>query len=261
MKLPLTETPGSFIVPGPSSTAPLTSGATPVWLGLDNWKTLFRATYPEPIREFQIACGYKADSNLKNPDPEFMRVCLTTASDRVKRALRQEHCLVEEDPGEYLWLVASKLGFKVPTDAEEKLAEIVENEKNGLSRFVDVKIELKRLREMGLKLALVSNVWPFPMPEIFNEDEDGIPLADFDALVLSYEVGHAKPSPEFYQEMVRRCGAHSGDCMMVGDNPELDIRAALDSGLRAVHIDRYGDCLDRVPGVPVIKKLKQLYSC
>lgn len=243
-----------------SAERPLASATQPRWLGLDNWKTLFRATYPEPIREFQLICGYKADSNLKTPDPEFMHVCLTTASERVKTALRVERRFVDEDPGEFTWLVAGKLGFKVPVGAEEALAELVENEKNGLSKFLDVSPELKRLRAMGLKLALVSNAWPFPMPQIFNEEEGGIAASDFDEFIMSYEVGHAKPSAEFYREMTRRCSAQAADCMMVGDNPNLDVRAALDCGLRAVHIDRYGDCLDKVPGIPVIKKLRQLYA-
>ncbi|MBX9696411.1 MAG: HAD family hydrolase [Cyanobacteria bacterium] len=237
-----------------AETQPLVAGSE--WLGLDNWKTLFRATYPEPIRELQIATGYKLDSLTSQPDPDFMRVCLTTASQRVLDALAEKR-LVEEDPDEFLWLVGRKLDFRVTPAAVAALAEIVENEKNGLCKFLDVSPELKRLRQMGLKLALVSNAWPFPMPQIFNEEDGGISLDDFDQLVLSYEVGYAKPTPEFYQEMRRRCGSDA--CMMVGDNPELDVRAPMAIGMRAVHLDRYGDCKDRVPGVPVIRKLKQLY--
>ncbi len=245
---------------GPSSNHVL-GQSKPVWLGLDNWKTLFRATFPEPIREFQAITGYKgADSTLKTPDPEFLRVSLTTASDRVRDALRYENRLVDEDPGEYLWLVAQKLGFTVPRGAEKQLAELVEAEKNGLCKFLDVTPSLKQFRSLGIKTALVSNVWPFPMPQIFNEEEGGLSPQDFDRLILSYEVGLDKTSPGFYQEMLRRCGVHGGDCVMVGDNPQLDVRAALDSGLRAVHIDRYGDCQERVPGVPVISKLRALYA-
>lgn len=230
------------------------------WLGLDNWKTLFRATFPEPIKEFQIICGYKeADSNLKTPDPEFMRVCLTTASQRVRDALRHENRLVEEDPAEYLWLVANQLGFHAKPGAVKALEKLVEDEKNGICQFLDVSVGLKELRARGLKLALVSNVWPFPMPQIFDSEEGGFAFNDFDRLILSYEVGHAKPSPEFYQEMLRRCDVRAENFTMCGDNAELDIRAALNCGIRAVHIDRYGDCQDRVPGIPVIRKLRTLY--
>ena len=244
--------------PNPSDALSLAASNTS-WLGLDNWKTLFRATYPEPIRELQIATGYKADSNLVTPDPEFMRVCLTTASQRVRDALR-EKVLVEEDPGEFLWLIARKLDFRVKPGVEEALAEIVENERMGLCKFLDVSPELRRFRQLGVKLALVSNAWPFPMPQIFNEAEGGLSVGDFDQLILSYDVGHSK-GPEFYQEMLRRCEANdSRTCTMLGDNPDLDVRAAMAVGIRAVLLDRYGDCKDRVPGVPVIRQLKQLFA-
>lgn len=241
---------------------PITPRDKPSWLGLDNWKTLFRATYPEPIRELQIACRYKFNGGeLKTPDPEFMRVCLTTATDRVKRALRHEGKVVDEDPSEWLWLVASKLGFGIPEGAEKALCQIVENEKMGLCKFLDVDRELKSLREsLGIKLALVSNAWPFPMPQIFNESEGGLSVSSFDSLILSYEVGHAKQSAEFYQEMLRRCGTQGADCMMVGDNPELDVRMPVSVGMRAVLIDRYGDCQDKVEGIPVIRQLRNLYQ-
>ena len=237
------------------------TGHLPTWLGLDNWKTLFRATFPEPILDFQIISGYQqADTTLKTPDPEFMRVCLTTCSERVKRALRFEKRLVEEDPGEYLWLVSRKLGFTPRPGAEAELAALVDAEKNGLCKFLDVTPELQRLRRIGLKLALVSNVWPFPMPQIFNEEEGGVSVSDFDELILSYEVGHAKPTLEFYHEMLNRCGTIPSEAVMVGDNPKLDVRPPLACGMGAVLLDRYGDCQDHVPGVPVISKLKQLYS-
>lgn len=237
------------------------TGTMPTWLGLDNWKTLFRATFPEPILDFQIICGYKqADTSLKTPDAEFMRVCLTTCSDRVRNALRFEKRLVDEDPGEYLWLVSRKLDFRPRAGAEHELAALVDAEKNGLCKFLDVTPELQRLRRRGLKLALVSNVWPFPMPQIFNEEEGGVSIQDFDELILSYEVGHAKPSLEFYAEMLRRCGTLPSEAVMVGDNPNLDVRPPLACGMGAVLLDRYGDCQDHVPGVPVINKLKQLFA-
>ncbi|MDP3506674.1 MAG: HAD family hydrolase [Candidatus Melainabacteria bacterium] len=231
----------------------------PTWLFLDNWKTLFRATYPEPILQFQRICRYKLDSKADIPDPEFMQVCLTTASKRVKHALRFDGLVVEEDPAEYLWIVANKLQFDIPHGAENALAELVEDEKNGLCQFLDVTPQLQHFRDMGLKLAMLSNAWPFPMPQIFNQAEGGLAPSAFDQLIMSYEVGSAKPSQAFYQEALRRCSAAPADCMMVGDNPDLDIRPALGSGLRAVHIDRYGDCHDFVQGVPVVKKLKQLF--
>lgn len=240
---------------------PLEAGHKPVWIFWDLYKTLCRATYPEPIKEFQQILGYKPSPALTCPAPEFLDVCLTTASKRVRDAFHQERRLVEEDPDEYAYLVASRFGLSVPQGAGEAFRKLIENEKNGLAIFLDVKKQLRALRSMGYKQALLSNTWPFPIPSFLSEDPDeGLVLDDFDELVMSYEVGIAKPNPQFYLEAARRCGTHPGNCMMIGDNPVLDVRASMDVGMRAVHLDRYGDCKDKVPGVPVISKICHLYA-
>lgn len=242
-------------------TPPLAAGHKPVWILLDLYKTLLRGPYPEPILQFQQMLGYKSAPGLTSPDPEFLDVCLTTASKRVRDAFHQERLVVEEDPEEYAHLVAAHFGLSVPTGAVTALRELTENEMYGLCSFGDVKGEIKALREQGYKIALASNTWPFPMPQIFAAKDGLLVREDFDELVMSYELGVAKPHSEFYLGAARRFGTHVGDCMMVGDNPVLDIVASLDVGMRAVHIDRYGEYKrNATPGVPCIRKISQLYA-
>lgn len=45
-------------------------------------------------------------------------------------------------------------------------------------------------------------------------------LSPFDGLVLSHEVGHIKPSPEFYLACAKAAGADPGDCVFIDDLPE-----------------------------------------
>lgn len=244
-----------------SATPPLAAGHKPVWIFLDLYKTLLRATYPEPILQFQQMLGYKSAPGLTSPDPEFLDVCLTTASKRVRDAFHQNRVLVEEDPEEYAYLVASAFGLTVPQGAVAALRELTENEKFGLSSFGDCKEQIKILRSQGYKIALASNTWPFPMPQIFSATEGHLVREDFDELVMSYELGIAKRHPEFYFAASRRVGTHVGDCLMVGDNPALDIVGPLEAGMRAVHIDRYGEYKQNaMPGVPYIRKISHLYA-
>jgi FMN phosphatase YigB (HAD superfamily) len=244
-----------------SVSPPLAAGHKPVWILLDLYKTLLRGPYPEPILQFQQMLGYKSTPGLTSPDPDFLNVCLTTASKRVRDAFHQERRLVEEDHDEYAYLVASQFGLSVPNGAVNALRELTENEQLGLCSFGDVKDEIKALRAQGYKIALASNTWPFPMPRIFAAKNGLLVREDFDELVMSYELGVAKPHSEFYFGAARRCGTHVGDCMMVGDNPVLDIAASQDVGMRAVHIDRYGDFKrNPMPGVPYIRQLDQLYA-
>ncbi len=55
-------------------------------------------------------------------------------------------------------------------------------------------------------------------------------LAHFDRLVLSYEVGHIKPSPAFYLAAAAAAGAEPGDCVFIDDLPE-NVEGARAAGL------------------------------
>jgi FMN phosphatase YigB (HAD superfamily) len=56
-------------------------------------------------------------------------------------------------------------------------------------------------------------------------------LARFDSLVLSYEVGMAKPEPGIYQEAVRRAGVAAAEACFFDDIPEY-VEAARALGIR-----------------------------
>jgi putative hydrolase of the HAD superfamily len=55
-------------------------------------------------------------------------------------------------------------------------------------------------------------------------------LAHFDRLVLSFEVGHIKPSAPFYLACAEAAGAEPGDCVFIDDLPE-NVEGARAAGL------------------------------
>jgi len=55
-------------------------------------------------------------------------------------------------------------------------------------------------------------------------------LDHFDRLVLSYEVGHIKPSTAFYLACAEAAGAEPGDCLFIDDLPE-NVEGARAAGL------------------------------
>lgn len=59
-------------------------------------------------------------------------------------------------------------------------------------------------------------------------------LAHFDALVLSFEIGHLKPSYSFYRACTAAAGAAPGDCVFIDDLPE-NVAGATAAGLVALH--------------------------
>ncbi len=74
-------------------------------------------------------------------------------------------------------------------------------------------------------------------------------LAHFDGLVLSYEVGHVKPSPEFYLACAATAGRPPGDCVFIDDLAE-NVEGAKAAGLDAILYDhrRHDDLLDELRG-------------
>jgi len=60
----------------------------------------------------------------------------------------------------------------------------------------------------------------------------------FDFVVISAEVGVAKPDVAFYEIVCRTAGAAAADIAVVGDNVERDLEPAATAGLRAIWLHR-----------------------
>lgn len=90
---------------------------------------------------------------------------------------------------------------------------------------------LRRLRP-ATKTAVVANAWPYLRARLRR---DGI--ADlFDEIVLSCEVGWAKPDPRIYQLTLERLGALAGDALFVDDMAD-NVAAAESIGIQG-HLHR-----------------------
>ena len=60
----------------------------------------------------------------------------------------------------------------------------------------------------------------------------------FNVIVVSEEFGVAKPDPAIFLHAANALGSDPADCVMIGDNPEADIRGAQAAGMRSVWIQR-----------------------
>jgi putative hydrolase of the HAD superfamily len=101
--------------------------------------------------------------------------------------------------------------------------------------YDDVLPFLRTLRSLGVKTAIVSNC-----------DENTRPLlaslgvaALVDALVLSYEIGAAKPEPKIYLRALDQLNVAAGDALFIDDNADFCAAAAA-LGISAVQIMRSG---------------------
>lgn len=105
----------------------------------------------------------------------------------------------------------------------------------------EVPVALRRLREAGHRLAVISNA-----ESNLRDRLAAHAIADcFDALVISAEVGAEKPDPAIFQAALDQMKVAPGRALHVGDFYEIDVLGALGVGIRAVLLDTSGLSADR----------------
>ena len=99
--------------------------------------------------------------------------------------------------------------------------------------FDDTVPFLTELRSRGVLIALVSNCSDTTRPLL---EELGV-LRLADSVILSCEVGSAKPSPEIYVSALEDLGVAATDAVMIDDQPSFCVGAEA-VGVRAIQIVR-----------------------
>ena len=157
--------------------------------------------------------------------------------DEVQRANDEA---IERIPYEERWrrLLDGALGAAV---LPERLAAFVERVRGRTGHeplFSDVRNCLDRLREVGQRLAVVSN--SRSEPHIRGHPRAGRDLPYFELTVSSGTEGVAKPDPEIFLRAVLRLGLPPFEVCYVGDLRNVDARAARAAGLRSLWLNRGG---------------------
>ena len=57
-------------------------------------------------------------------------------------------------------------------------------------------------------------------------------------MVISDEIGVQKPDARLFRYAEQATGALPASTLMIGDNPDNDIKGAIDAGWRAIYLDR-----------------------
>lgn len=96
------------------------------------------------------------------------------------------------------------------------------------------------------KVGLISNAWSGLRPWIVSREYDDA----FDAMIISAEVGMAKPDPRIYQLALEKLGIAASESVFVDDFPE-NVKGARAVGMQAIHFTQPEQAL---------KELKQLLA-
>lgn len=99
--------------------------------------------------------------------------------------------------------------------------------------YDDAGATLDTLRTRGVRTAILSNVG-FDLRPVL--DRNGL-AGRFDVLVMSYEVGVAKPRPEIFARTLGLLGVEAHEALMVGDSWHDDAAAAA-LGIRTLILPR-----------------------
>jgi putative hydrolase of the HAD superfamily len=92
---------------------------------------------------------------------------------------------------------------------------------------------LESLRELGLRLGLVSNA--FDPGWLLHRDLVQMGIAQrLDFSVFSSEVGMRKPHPAIFERALEALGARAGHTLFVGDRLYEDVRGAAGVGMKTV---------------------------
>ena len=130
-------------------------------------------------------------------------------------------------------ITASELGIRAPTD----LLAAVADRRISFNPYPESEAALRRLREMGVGMYVVSN-WDLGLAGVL-EDLDW--MRYFDGLVVSAVSGVEKPDPRIFEEALEASGVERDRVVHVGNDPVTDIRGAAEAGIDTVLVDREGN--------------------
>lgn len=116
------------------------------------------------------------------------------------------------------------------------------------------------LKAQGYQLLLGSNTNDIHAAQF--RDQFASTMMYFDHLILSYEIGHIKPSREFYEACARAAKVQIGDCIFIDDLSE-NVTGARYAGMKGILYDRPSILIKQLAGLEVyvnVDKQSQFYS-
>jgi 2-haloacid dehalogenase len=157
------------------------------------------------------------------------------------RAVQGRHADFWQVTGDALDYALAALGL-----GEAALRDRLMNLYLTLDAFPEVPSVLARLKEAGMKTAILSN----GTPQMLRAAVAGAGLTNLIDEVLSVEeVGVYKPHPQVYQLAVDRLGLRPSEIAFQSSNA-WDAYAASCFGMKVVWCNRYRQPRERLPGAP-----------
>lgn len=122
--------------------------------------------------------------------------------------------------------------------------------------YGNVREVLAKLKESGIRTGIISN-WDPSARKVLKE----CCLDDLlDPIIVSCEVGAAKPSEKIFRIALEKAGVEPSRCLYVGDNYYDDAAGAATVGMKAVIINRFGNFgVEELSDQPVVSDISGIF--
>jgi len=155
----------------------------------------------------------------------------------------------------YLGKLNYRLGISLNIcEFDTRWEEIKKNLDNYWLPFDGVHQALDELKGQSVDLGIISN-WDDTAREVL----DSANLTGyFEPIIVSSEVGYAKPDPEIFNIALKKAGTGAGDCLYIGDNYYDDALGSRTVGISALIINRFGTLgVEEIENCPIIHHISE----
>lgn len=195
---------------------------------------------------FDIGCtlAFTGDTSVRRQIAAHLQL----SEKEIKRVGRLIMTHPAESPNQLLTALSQSLP-RIPKDGlHDILIELWKQQTASVREMPGAGELLVGLKELGLKLGVISNIWQ-PAYQGFRHNCSHLD-ALMDIKVLSYEQGCKKPGVELFERALHQADCEPESCWMIGDSFELDLEPARRLGMRSlwvlVHPERERDILAEI---------------
>ena len=124
--------------------------------------------------------------------------------------------------------------------------------------YPDTKKTLARLKQMGLKLGLISTAYEEDITAILEKAH--LEKSFFDIIIGANTVEKEKPHPDVFKHALKELNVKPEETLFVGDNIDNDYKGARAVGIRALLIEREGKSPESASDLEKIRNLEEIFK-
>jgi putative hydrolase of the HAD superfamily len=124
--------------------------------------------------------------------------------------------------------------------------------------YPDTIVTLNRLKQMGLKVGLISTAYEEDINAIL--EKAGLEKRLFDIVVGANTIEKEKPHPDVFRHALSKLGVRPEEALFVGDQVDKDYEGAEAVGIHALLIERESKNPDDTSDLERIRSLQEIFK-